>query len=157
MEWFVPFKTSQDVDLDRLIQKTMGIPAVQKELIEYNQDQLQSGIDAKGERIRTIAAEEQGNGQVYSLYTIAKKSENGHDFHHVTLEETGEFYGSMSIETTSNETKFIADFNKPDGNIHDNFDSIYDFLGLTNENLESFIWFVFVDYFITFFLQELEK
>ena len=158
MEWFVPFKTSNDVDLLSLVKKTMEIPAVQKELIEYNQDQLQAGIDSKGERIRTIAAEEQGNGQVYSLYTIAKKSEKGHDFHHVTLEETGEFYRSMSIEATESETKFLADFDKPDGNILDNFDiGRYEFLGVTNENLESFIWFVFVDYFITFYLQELEK
>jgi hypothetical protein len=158
MEWFTPFKTSNDVDLDRLIQKTMEIPDVQKELIEYNQSQLQEGIDSQGKRIRTISAEEQGNGQVYSLFTIAEKAKKGQDFGNVTLYDTGEFYNSMQIKAESNETKFLADFDKPDGNIYDNFEiSKYDFLGLTNENLDSFLWFVFIDYFITFYLQELEK
>jgi hypothetical protein len=157
MEWFVPFKTSTDVDLNSLIKKTMEIPAVQKELIEYNQSQLKDGIDSQGKKIRTIAAAEQGNGQVYSLFTIAEKAKKGQDFSNVTLYDTGEFYNSMKIDVGNDETKFLADFDKPDGNIHDNFDSQYDFLGLTNENLDSFLWFVFVDYFITFYLQELEK
>jgi hypothetical protein len=136
----------------------MEIPDVQKELIEYNQSQLQDGIDSQGKRIRTISASEQGNGQVYSLFTIAEKAKKGQDFSNVTLYDTGEFYNSMKIENTGNETKFLADFDKPDGNIYDNFEiGKYDFLGLTNENLDSFLWFVFVDYFISFYVQELEK
>lgn len=154
MEWFTPFKTSQDVDMMRLIKMTMDIPEVQKELIEYTQSQLQEGIDSEGKRIRTIAAEEQGNGQVYSRYTISKKAEKGQDFQHVTLYDTGDFYNSMKIEATENETKFLADFR----NIMDNFnEGEYEFLGVTNDNLDSFIWFVFIDYFLTFYLQELEK
>jgi len=85
MEWFTEFKTLNSIDLDGLIEKTMSIPEVQKELIEYNQSQLQDGIDSQGKRIRTIAAEEQGNGQVYSLFTIAQKAEKGQDFSNVTL------------------------------------------------------------------------
>ena len=157
MEWFEPFKTSNDVDLNKLIQKTMEIPDVQKELIEYNQSQLQDGIDSQGKRIRTISAEEQGNGQVYSLFTISEKAKKGQPFDKVTLYDTGETYDTMLVDVSEIKTTIVIDYDKPDGNILDNFDSSYDFAGLTNENLDSFLWFVFVDYFITFYVQELEK
>lgn len=152
MEWFVEFKTLKSIDLDSLIEKTMSITEVQKELIEYNQSQLQEGIDSEGKRIRTIAAEEQGNGQVYSLYTIAQKAEKGQDFSNVTLFDTGEFYDSMQIKPGTKETKFLADFK----DIMDNFNAgEFEFIGLTKDNLDSFIWFVFLDYFLDFYLKEL--
>jgi hypothetical protein len=158
MQWFEPFKTSNDVDMMLLIQKTMEIPEVQKELIVYNQSQLQEGIDSQGKTIRTIAAEEQGNGQVYSQFTISQKAEKGQDFSNVTLQDTGEFYDSMKIEALESETRFLADFDKPDGNIYDNFNiGEFDFLGLTNDNLDAFIWLDFLKYFLPLYASELEK
>ena len=58
-------------DFDTVLDRAMENPKVQAEIIELNQDeQLSEGIDAKDQRIRTISAKEQNDGNVYSHYTF---------------------------------------------------------------------------------------
>lgn len=146
MEKFSDFSKILSVDIYQLISRLMSIDEVQKALIRYNQEQLQQGIDAKEQRIITISAEEQNENLVYSLFTYGQKVKKGQDAQHVTLEDTGAFYDSMSVKASENETEITANFEKPDGNILDNFDKKFDFLGLTNESLESFATWVLQDY-----------
>lgn len=144
---FADYKPVFDVKINDIINTIMKYEEVQKTIIDYNQEQLQKGIDSKGQRIRTIAAEEQGNGQVYSLYTINMKAEKGQDYGNVTLYDTGEFYRSMHVKVNKTNNEVLADFDKPDGNIMDNFNTgMYDFLGLTDENLQGFATWIISDY-----------
>lgn len=144
---FSDYKPVFNVEMNDIINLIMKNEEVQKSIIEYNQQQLQEGIDSQGQRIRTIAAEEQGNGQVYSLYTINMKAEKGQDYGNVTLKDTGEFYRSMHVKVNRTDNEVLADFDKPDGNIMDNFNSgMYDFLGLTDENLKGFATWIISDY-----------
>jgi len=67
-------------------------------------------------------------------------------------------YDSMKVKTSLKETTIIADFDKPDGDINNNFEiGKYDFLGVTDDNLDSFLWYVFLNPFLGFYLQELQK
>ncbi len=158
MQFFTEFKTSANIDLNKLIKKTIYKAVVKKELIEYNQDQLQDGIDSDGKRIYTIAAIEQELGHVYSMFTRAEKAGKNQDYRNVTLHDTGKFYKSMKVKLFDDSFEIIGNFEKEDGNIYDNFEEgKYDFLGITDENLESFIWYDFLEYFMEFFALELEK
>ncbi|MGV8130695.1 MAG: hypothetical protein ACP5N7_01170, partial [Candidatus Pacearchaeota archaeon] len=56
-----------------------------------------------------------------------------------------ELWKSFDVKVTNENTEIIADLNKPDGNIMDNFESRFDFLGLTDENLEGFTWHYLFD------------
>ena len=156
MEKFSDLSNILSVDIYQLISRLMSIDEVQNELIRYNQEQLQQGIDALGKIIKTIEAEDQNENLVYSLFTYGQKVKKGQDAQHVTLEDTGAFYDSMSVKSSENETEIIANFEKPDGNIMDNFDSSFDFLGLTPESLESFTTWVLLDYLYSELKKELE-
>jgi len=131
------------INMNDVISTIMNNDEVKQSIIDYNQEQLQSGIDSLGQRIQTIAASEQDTNQVYSLYTIQMRASKGLQTGNVDLKDTGEFYNSMNVKVNENNVEVLADFDKPDGNIMDNFDNKYDFLGLTKENLKGFgIWVV---------------
>lgn len=125
---------------DLALDNVMNRPRVRKELIELNQkEQLQEGIDATGKRIRTISAEEQGGGNVYSLFTINERNKKGLQINNVNLRDTGAFWNTFRVVNVSNGWDIVADYDIHSSSILDNFDKKYDFTGLTAENLDYFV------------------
>ena len=143
MEKFADYKKILKVDIPLLISDILKFDSVQNEIFYLIQDkQLKLGIDGKGQRIQTIRADQENEGQVYSQYTIMKRAEKGLQVGNVDLKVTGEFYDSMDIEVKKDTTEILAEFDKKDGNIMDNFDPKYDFLKLTDANLEILCSFI---------------
>lgn len=97
---------------------------IQNKAIDFNHQQLQEGKDVNDQTIKTIG------GNPYRPYTIAIKQSKGQPTGVVTLKDSGDFYKTFKFKFVSNGYEIIADFNKPDGDIRDNFSSNYDFLGL---------------------------
>jgi hypothetical protein len=64
---------------------------------------FEDGVDSKGESL----------GQ-YSPFTIALKEKKGQRIDHITLKDTGEFYGSMEVKAKRDEIIVSADMKKPD-------------------------------------------
>ncbi len=123
-------------DLYELLDEVFKQSDVQDTMIEFNQDQLQDGKDALGQIIVTIG------GNPYRPYTIILKRKNTDPkakVNKVTLYDTGEFYDTFKVRFVQNGYEIIADFNKPDGDIRDNFSSQFDFLGLDDESLTELI------------------
>jgi hypothetical protein len=137
---FSDYKKVFDVDITKLIYQILLRPEIQQEIIEYNQSQLTDGIDSNNEKIITIRANEQNQGEVYSLFTIQERKSQGLQTINVDLKDTGVFWDSFFIKVTKDSFEILGDFSKPDGDIRDNFDSSYDFLGLTDANLDFFAW-----------------
>lgn len=136
-----------DVKMNDLINTVMKIKDVQDSLIEINQnEQLQKGIDSKGQRIETLIATKQNNGTPYARYTVKKRTEKGLQVKNVDLKDTGDTYESFDVKVNNDSSEIIANFEKLDGNIMENFDTKYEFLGLTKQNLEGFTTWVFLDY-----------
>lgn len=146
MDKFTDYKKYFELDIQSMITDILNTNESKRMLINYNQEsQLSKGIDAKGQRIETIASQEQNSGFPYSRYTVKLRGESGLQVQNVDLKDSGEFWKSFDVKVTNENTEIIADLNKPDGNIMDNFESRFDFLGLTDENLEGFTWHYLFD------------
>ncbi len=102
---------------------------VQQTMIEFNQDQLQDGTDALGQKIITIG------GSPYRPFTVTIKKAKGQPTNKVTLKDTGEFYKTFKVKINRDSYEITANFEKEDGSILDNFTSNFDFLGLDNESI----------------------
>ena len=140
VESFSDYKKVFDVDISELIYQILLMPDVQKDIIEFNQSQLTDGVDSNEEKIITISAEEQGLGNVYSVFTIAERKAEGLQTNNVDLNFTGEFWSTFTVKVTKTTFEVIANFSSPGEDIRDNFDDNFDFLGLTDNSLESFTW-----------------
>jgi hypothetical protein len=142
VEKFSDYKKVFDVDISQLIYQILLMPDVQQDIIEFNQSQLTDGVDSNEERIITISAEEQNQGEVYSIFTIAERKANNLQTDNVDLNFTGQFWSTFTVKVTKTTFEVIANFNSPGEDIRDNFDDKFDFLGLTNDSLENFTWLV---------------
>ena len=143
MEKFADYKKILRVDIPLLISDILKFDSVQNEIFYLIQDkQLKLGVDGNAKRIQTIRADQENEGQVYSQFTIMKRAEKGLQFGNVDLKVTGEFYDSMDIEVKKDTTEILAEFDKKNGNIMGNFDPEYDFLKLTDANLEILCSFI---------------
>jgi hypothetical protein len=142
VEKFSDYKKVFDVDISQLIYQILLMPDVQQDIIEFNQSQLTDGVDSNEERIITISAEEQNQGEVYSIFTIAERKANNKQTDNVDLNFTGQFWSTFTVKVTKTTFEVIANFNSPGEDIRDNFDDKFDFLGLTNDSLENFTWLV---------------
>ncbi len=107
------------------------------DIIELNQaEQLSEGVDALDQRIKTISAEEQGDGEVYSAFAIQERQAKGLQTDNVDLNFTGEFWKTFKVIKVSKGWKIQANFNIHGEDIRENFDSNFDFTGLTPDNLD---------------------
>lgn len=107
------------------------------EIIELNQvEQLSEGIDALDQRIKTISAEEQGAGEVYSAFAIQERQAEGLQTENVDLNFSGVFWKTFKFKKVSGGWEIQVDYNVHGEDIRDNFDSKYDFDGLTPDNTE---------------------
>lgn len=137
---FSDYKKVFDIDINQLLFQILSKPNIQQEIIEYNHEQLTQGVDSNEEKIITISAEEQAQGEVYSLFTIRERRSQGLQTRVVDLKDTGSFYNTFAVKVSKNSFEIIANYNKPDGSILDNFNDSYEFTGLTDNSLENFVW-----------------
>lgn len=126
-----------DIDIPEMIVECLNEDESKQAIISMNQEQLQQGVDSNEKRIETIASQEQNSGYPYSINTVKIRGEEGLQVHNVDLRVTGEFYDSMKVTVDNDKIIIDAEFNKANGNIMDNFDRSYSFLGLIPENLKA--------------------
>ena len=127
------------VEIEKLL--TASIEMSKKEIIKYNQqDQLKSGVDAQGKKIETLRSKEQNSGLPYALFTVQQRAKRGLQVRNVDLNYTGKFYKTFKVKVTDQQAEVTADFNKGENDIRENFDDSYEFLGLTEYNLEGYTW-----------------
>lgn len=132
---FLEVKKLFRFSIPKMINETML--ELSNDIIELNQvEQLSEGIDALDQRIKTISAEEQGGGEVYSAFAIQERQAKGLQVDNVDLNFTGEFWKTFKVAKVSGGWMIQADFNIHGEDIHENFDSKYDFTGLTPDNLD---------------------
>jgi len=141
MDSFADYKPLLEIDIPELIFECLNTDEVKDAIIILNQDeQLKKGIDSLEQRIETIASQEENSGFPYSRFTVSERTNKGLQVQNVDLKDTGDFYNSFDVKVTTENTEVLADFDKPDGNILDNFDSSYDFLGLNIESVAQLVY-----------------
>ena len=148
MNKFTDYINLLKVDYNKLVNETLQDESIQKDMIEFNQkEQLQEGIDANDKVIETIASQEQGSGYPYSRYTVGKRGAKGLQVNKVDLRDTGTFYSTFEVEVRNDESEIKANYNVHGTDIRDNFDSSFDFLGLTKNSLQNFVEWSFSNLF----------
>jgi len=137
-----------DIDIPKLIEKILNYQDVKDYIIYLNQQkQLSEGLDAKGQKIYTIASEEQNSPYPYSKYTAYLRQEKGLQVKNVDLKDTGAFWDSFEVKVSKENTEVLADFSKGGDDIRDNFELKFDFLGLTEENTKELAEWLLSNYF----------
>lgn len=135
MESFAEYKKFFDFSIQDILNDIML--DLSSSIIEINQvDQLDFGIDAKGQVIKTLKAQ---GSNVYANYTIAKRRDKNLQTDNVDLKNTGSFWNTFKVVKISGGWNVDANFNIHGEDIRANFNSDYDFTGLTPENLEDFV------------------
>ena len=135
MESFLEIKEKFTFSIPDMINDIMM--SLSDEIIELNQvEQLSEGIDALGQKIRSISAKEQGAGEVYSYWTIYERSAEGLQTDKVDLNFTGVFWKTFKVRKVSKGWEVQVDYRVHNDDIRENFESKYDFAGLTDANLE---------------------
>lgn len=135
MESFSDIKKLFDFSIPDMINDIML--GLSDEIIELNQvEQLSEGVDALGQRIRTISAEEQGEGNVYGFQSINERSAAGLQVDNVDLKITGRLWSTFKLIRVKNGWEIIVDWTVNGEDVREHFDSKFDFTGLTDDNLE---------------------
>jgi len=148
MDKFTDYINLLKVDYNKIVKETLQDESIKKDMIEFNQkEQLQEGIDSNDKVIETIASKEQNSGYPYSKFTVSKRGAKGLQVNRVDLKDTGAFYDTFEVEVRNDESEIKANFNVHGDDIRDNFDSSYDFLGLTKNSLQNFVEWSFLNLF----------
>ena len=132
-----------DVDIYSMLDEVFKMPSIQQTMIDFNQDQLQGGQDALGQKIATIG------GSPYRTETITIRRSAGLQTSNVDLKFTGAFYKTFKVRFVQGGYEIIANYEKTSlnfltgdmetGDIRDNFSPRYDFLGLQDEYLAELV------------------
>jgi hypothetical protein len=119
-------KAFEKFDPDAVLNKVLKIKEVDTYIKTLIQDRLwQLGEDAKGKKIRTYSAIEQGE-PAYSYNTVfgtkkyRGKKAKGQPSDRVTLKDTGKFYKSWQLQLLKELFYVQSMTEKADGNIEDN-------------------------------------
>ena len=131
MKSFLDYKKLFEFDIYKLMDK--AVKGMTDDITAFNHQQLQNGLDAKGQKISTIG------GSPYRAFTIRVRKAKGLQTNNVDLKVTGAFYDTFNVVITGSGYEITANFNKPDGDIRDNFSSQYDFLGLNQATLTEWV------------------
>ena len=135
MESFTEIKKLFTFSIPDMINDIMM--SLSKDIIELNQvEQLSEGVDAKNVRIITKAGEFQRTGYPYAYQTINERRAKGLQVDKVDLNFTGSFWKTFKVIKVSGGWNIEADFNIHGEDIRSNFDSSYDFTGLTDDNFD---------------------
>lgn len=143
---------SQDLITDFIIEE------IQKRLYD-------TGIDANNKILRTnLALKGKTKNGFYSVRTERIKKITNQTITHVTLNDTGEFYKTWSVNAYKTFYQLKANFKKDNGLINDNFSMMYNkqsfenaILKMTDEEINVFIKHLFIPYFVQNFKLELWK
>ena len=136
---FSDFKKHFTVDISEILKQS--IQETKQDIIDYNQkEQLSEGLDALEQRIETISSTEQNTGYPYGRMSVSLRGESGLQVDNVDLRITGAFWKSFEVKVTKQTTEVLADFRIHGSDIRDNFDTRFDFLGLTKNSLENYAW-----------------
>ena len=105
-------KNLQKVNINKLIIDILQREDIQKKILELAKERLYTyGTDLSGRKLRTDKAINQKLNKNYSKYTEKKKIEKGQRTKNVTLNDTGQFYSSLEIETIgTGEYQIVGDF-----------------------------------------------
>ena len=123
------------LNIDSMLSKIMD--GLSKSIIEINQDdQLNFGIDSKNQVIETLAST---GSNVYAQFTINERIKAGKQIKNVDLNFTGAFWKTFKVKKVSEGWEVIADFSLHGEDIRTKFNTKFDFLGLTPENLQDFV------------------
>lgn len=108
---------------------------IQEWVIDAIQLRLEiTGIDGKGQKIKTDLAKKQGLGLYYAHSTINEhkppgrfkgKKQKGQNYKNVTFKDSETFYNSMRIILNNAGFVIDANFEKKKGNIYKNFTQSY--------------------------------
>ena len=129
----------RSIEITGVVRAIISDPQFKKFIIELNtQDQLfNKGINSLGVSLETI-------GGPYSPNTIEGvpglfegKKEKGLPFDHITLFSEGDFYESFRIEIGLNHFRIIANGEKDDGNLFDDWGP--EIVGLTQESKQKIV------------------
>lgn len=149
MDSFEDLRKLFDINIESLMDEVIKESRVQESMIDLNQEQLQSGIDALGQTIVTIG------GSPYRPMTVVIKRAKGQPTNKVTLYDTGKFYDTFRVRFVQDGYEITANFQKGSESILDNFSSQYDFTGLTDETLAEFVYEIFLPRFQRLLLKKL--
>lgn len=129
----------KNLNIEKMFNQIMK--ELSNEIIELNQvEQLAEGVDANGVPIITKAAEFQRTGKPYAFRTINERRAAGLQVDKVDLNFSGRFWKTFRVEKVKNGWQVTAKFNMYGEDIRANFDSSYDFTGLTPNNLEVLVY-----------------
>jgi len=132
-------KLFKNFNIQKMFNEVMK--GLHNEIIELNQiEQLSEGIDANETRIITDAAEFQRNGFPYSTMAVNERRAKGLQVDNVDLNFTGKFWRTFKVVKVKGGWEIRANFNLYGEDIRRNFDSSYDFTGLTQNNLEQLVY-----------------
>ena len=103
----------------------------QKFIISLNQNEqlFEKGIDSLGSSLGDYAA-----STIEGTANFEGKKDKGQRFDHITLLDTGKFYKSFKVKVQSGGFEIIADGNRGDTNLLEDYGK--EVLGLTDENLQ---------------------
>lgn len=86
-----------NIDIKQVVKQVIDQPEVQNRIIELNQDQLQfKRVTGEGKEITRI-------------YSSVSQSKFGKPNSEITLYDTGEFYGTMKVESDETGVKITGD------------------------------------------------
>lgn len=137
-------KRATSINLDEIMLKVFDNDKVQEYIENLNKEQLQEGIDSKGDELSYIdhnGRERTGYSRVTELITKGKKKAGSH----FTLFDTGDFYKSIKLMPELNGVTITANPIKEDENLFKKFGN--DIIGLTQESvqlLQEFIKPIFI-------------
>lgn len=138
---------------------------VKDEIIRILQTRLyKDGETASGKELQTNSALFQKTSY-YSNLTKQIKSSKGQKTSNVTLKDTGEFYESFKVIAAKTFYNVYANFNKPDGNIYENFTKSFntfeefsnEILKMNDEELRFFYDKIFIPEFKSVLLYNILK
>lgn len=125
-------KNAQNLNTNEVFEGIMDLPRIQEKVVSLNQQQMyEQGENAKGEQIGQYAY-----NTIVGTTKYEGKIAKGQRYDHITLLDTGEFYGSMKVLTGTEGFLVTGDTEKEDIDIG----LIYpDILGLTQESKSELI------------------
>ena len=117
------------LNIGATFKKIVNSAEVKSLIIKLNTD---NQLFKKGENSLGVRLDAIGGG--YAGFTIEEKKRKGQPFDRVTLNDTGDFYGSWTVNATVNYIDINADPIKEDANLFTEWGS--DIVGLNEENLQ---------------------
>jgi len=142
-----------NIDQDAIIENILRDPEFQRFIINLNTEgeatsQLfEQGIDALGKSLGDYAGT-----TIEGTANFKGKREKGQRFDHITLKDTAKFYKSFRMKVANGGFLLIADPNRGDTNLFNDFGK--EVVGLTDENLQIVID-ALKDKIIPFILQDI--